>query len=282
MTAIMLHLSSGAPQVRRRVVASVQTRRVFLAVAILRPDTPRVMSKSRESSEVSREGRLVARFGQFAIDERRRQIACRDAVIHLTPKAFDLLLVLVSEAPRVLTKHELHQRLWPDSFVTDASLAELVKELRRALDDRDRSARIIRTAHRIGYALSVDVRRSAPAAVRTLHWLVVRGRRVPLGEGENVIGRDPGAGVWLDEAGISRRHARITIAGGQALLEDLGSKNGTTVRLARVAGPVRLRDSDRISFGGTPAVFRSSATGMSTETHASGTAWRGDRGNEGG
>jgi DNA-binding winged helix-turn-helix (wHTH) protein len=240
------------------------------------------MSKSGENSENSGEGRLVARFGPFTIDERLRQIARRDVVIHLTPKAFDLLLVLVREAPRVLTKRELHERLWPDSFVTDASLAELVKELRRALDDRDRSARIIRTAHRIGYALSVDVRRPAPAPapVRTLHWLVVRGRRVPLGEGENVIGRDPGAGVCLDETGVSRRHARITIAGGQALLEDLGSKNGTTVRLARVAGPVRLRDSDRISFGGTPAVFRSSATGMSTETHASGTAWRGDPGDE--
>ena len=60
-----------------------------------------------------------------------------DAVVHLTAKAFDLLALLVDEAPRVVRKAELHERLWPGTFVSEAALGALVKELRRALEDRD-------------------------------------------------------------------------------------------------------------------------------------------------
>ena len=58
-----------------------------------------------------------------------------DTSIHLTPKGFDLLALLVSEAPRVVPKAELHQRMWPGTFVSDATLVGLVKEVRRALHD---------------------------------------------------------------------------------------------------------------------------------------------------
>jgi DNA-binding winged helix-turn-helix (wHTH) protein len=90
----------------------------------------------------------MARFGSFVLDSARRQLRRNGSVVHLTPKAFDLLAMLVAEAPRVVPKAELHERLWPGTFVTDATLVGLVKEVRRALDDRDPAAPLVRTAHR--------------------------------------------------------------------------------------------------------------------------------------
>jgi two-component system KDP operon response regulator KdpE len=62
----------------------------------------------------------IARFGRFAFDRGTRQLTRDDALVHLTPKAFDLLSVLIDEAPRVVPKAELHRHVWPDSFVSDA------------------------------------------------------------------------------------------------------------------------------------------------------------------
>ena len=55
------------------------------------------------------------------------------AIVHVTPKAFDLLQLLIEQAPRVVEKRELHERLWRGTFVSDATLVGLVKELRRGL-----------------------------------------------------------------------------------------------------------------------------------------------------
>ena len=210
---------------------------------------------------------MIARFGRFTLDETRRQLLCDAATVHLTPKGFDLLALLASEAPRVVSKTELHERLWPGTFVSDATLVGLVKEVRRALDDRDTEAPVIRTVHRIGYSFCAelaDVGRDRPSS--GWHWLVLRGRRAALQQGENVIGRDPQSHVWLDAAGVSRRHARIIILPSGAEIEDLGSKNGTVVGGAPVRNPVALRDGDRIEFGSVVGVYRTSSAGMSTET----------------
>jgi pSer/pThr/pTyr-binding forkhead associated (FHA) protein len=74
--------------------------------------------------------------------------------------------------------------------------------------------------------------------------------------------------VWLDVASVSRRHASILIDAEGALLEDLGSKNGTTVGTETVSGRVRLRDGDSLRVGSIRLVYRTSASGMPTETHA--------------
>jgi DNA-binding winged helix-turn-helix (wHTH) protein len=214
----------------------------------------------------------VSRFGPFTLDVERRRLERRGNEVHLTPKAFDLLHVLVSEAPRVIAKTELHERLWPGTFVSDATLAGLIKELRKALDDRDPSAPIIRTMHRVGYALACDVEHAATSTERidSDHWLVTADTRFALHRGENVIGRDPSSTVWLDATGVSRRHARIAIDEAGAQLEDLGSKNGTRVRDAAVGETVTLRDGDRIVIGNVPLIYRISTLGLSTETQASG------------
>ena len=217
---------------------------------------------------------IVSRFGPFTLDVERRRLERRGDDVHLTPKAFDLLHLLVSDAPRVIAKGELHERLWPGTFVSDATLAGLIKELRKALDDRDASAPIIRTMHRVGYALACEVEHAPTGTERidTDHWLVTTDKRFPLHAGENVIGRDPAASVWLDATGVSRRHARIAIGEAGAQLEDLGSKNGTRVRDETVVNTVPLRDGDRIVIGNVPLIYRISTSGLSTETQAGGTA----------
>ena len=211
---------------------------------------------------------MILRFGPCTLDPARRHLIREGRTVHLTPKAFDLLLLLVTEAPRVVSKRELHDRLWPGSFVSDATLTGLVKELRRALGDHNRDSPVIRTSHGVGYAFCPEIDMSPRRAARAWHWLVLRGRRVALHEGENIIGRDPGSHVWLDVAGVSRRHARIVIDGDEVQLEDVGSKNGTTVGDAPVRSPVALRDGDRVAFGSVATVYRTSSAGMSTKTRS--------------
>ena len=209
---------------------------------------------------------VTVRFGAFVIDSGRRQLIRDGVEVHLTPKAFDLLVLLVEEAPRVIRKDELHARLWPATFVSDATLVGLVKRLRRALGDSDARAPVIRTAHRIGYAFGAAVERveALPSAVS--RWIVAGGRRIALVDRETLIGRDPAAAVHLDAGGVSRRHARIVIDGSDAILEDLGSKNGTAMCGEVITGPSVLHDGDEIRVGPILIVYRSSERGVSTET----------------
>jgi TolB-like protein/DNA-binding winged helix-turn-helix (wHTH) protein len=109
----------------------------------------------------------VVRFRGCTFDAGQRQLIDDSGkVLHLTPKAFDLLAVLIESAPRVVEKADLHRRLWPDTFVSDATLSGLVKELRRVLGDRDRTAALVRTSHGVGYAFC-GVLLEAPASGAT-------------------------------------------------------------------------------------------------------------------
>jgi DNA-binding winged helix-turn-helix (wHTH) protein len=207
----------------------------------------------------------VPRFGSFVLDSDRRQLVKGDSEIHLTPKAFTLLTMLVDAAPRVVPKRELHERLWPGGAVSDATLIGLVKEIRRALDDRDGDAPMIRTVHRVGYAFDVPVERPAARAVLSC-WLVAADRRIALVEGENIVGRDPEANVHLDYATVSRRHARLSIGATGATLEDLGSKNGTALDGKPLTEPKPLRNGDRFTCGQVLLTYRESSVGQPTLT----------------
>ena len=102
-------------------------------------------------------------FGPFTLDTETRQLlrgADREPV-HLSPKGFELLCALVETRPRAVAKGELHERLWPSTFVSEATLASLVAEVRDALDERGREARFIRTVHGFGYAFSGSAEESA-------------------------------------------------------------------------------------------------------------------------
>ena len=95
-----------------------------------------------------------------------------------------------------------------------------------------------------------------PVESRSAYRLIVGRREVALVPGENLLGREAGAVAWLDSASVSRRHARIVIAGETATLEDLGSRNGTRLRDREVEGPVPLADGDEIELGSVRMTFR--------------------------
>jgi DNA-binding winged helix-turn-helix (wHTH) protein len=206
------------------------------------------------------------RFGRFALDAEARQLSRDGRPLRLSPKAFDLLVLLVDKRPAVLDKKTLRERLWPDTHVVDASLSNLVAEI-RALGGGD-DPLPVRTVHGVGYAFSGEVEDpSGPdggrPSDRALCWVVWRDRPLPLGRGENVLGRDASCAVWIDESGVSRRHACIRVGadgpGRDATIEDLNSTNGTFVRGQRVIGAAPLQDGDKVQLGPEALVFRTLA-----------------------
>src|SRR5215831_11599600 len=94
-------------------------------------------------------------FGPFTIDIDRGEVTCDRGPVHLRPKTFSLLRYLVDRAGRVVSKQELLESLWPGVVVTDDSLTQAVRELRLALDDRERI--LLRTVLRRGYRLDAAV-----------------------------------------------------------------------------------------------------------------------------
>jgi DNA-binding winged helix-turn-helix (wHTH) protein len=208
-------------------------------------------------------------FGNYCLDLATRQLWHRKTEVRLSPKAFDLLHVLVDNRTRAVSKEELHDVLWPGTFVTDANLAVLVAELRNALHDRPRAPKFVRTVRRFGYAFCGQISDAAdvPAAGRTC-WIVWSGRELALHDGDNIIGRDPGATVRLDLPSVSRRHARIVVSSKGAVVEDLGSKNGTFLRKDRITNAVRLDDLDELQVGSVRLTVRILSGDVATQTMA--------------
>jgi DNA-binding winged helix-turn-helix (wHTH) protein len=212
---------------------------------------------------------MKARFGEYTLDSSARLLKRGEEAVHLSRKAFDALCVLLDRRPAAVPKEELHARLWPGTFVSDANLSVVIAELRRALGDEPQTPRYIRTVHRVGYAFCADADETAlplPADDRPRAWLVWEDRTLPLAAGASVIGRDPGCAVWLDVPGVSRRHAQIVVDDASATIEDLSSKNGTFVGHDPVAAARTLVDGDRVRVGPTEMVFRMSHGARTTET----------------
>jgi len=193
-------------------------------------------------------------FGPFILDPDTRQLTRDGRPIHLSPKAFELLETLALERPKVLSRQMLQQRLWPETFVTEANLSNIVAEIRDALDDSPRDPTYIRTVHKFGYAFCGEAAflRGAgaqPKAEDPVCWIEWGARRFVLQPGEHVVGRDPDAEIRLDASTVSRRHARLVVTSDGAVLEDFGSKNGTYRGADRVTTPIQLADGDEIRIG---------------------------------
>jgi DNA-binding winged helix-turn-helix (wHTH) protein len=90
-------------------------------------------------------------FGDFLLDEGERRLTRCGVPVRLTPKGFDLLVALVERGGRLLRKHELMDRLWPDLFVGEGTLARHVSSLRQALGTGPSAAPWIQTVHKSGY-----------------------------------------------------------------------------------------------------------------------------------
>lgn len=214
---------------------------------------------------------MRVRFGPFLFDSGTRQLLHGSQPVHLSPKAFDLLQILIERRPVVVSKEALQDSVWPDAFVDEANVGNAVAEIRRALGDDPKSPAYVCTVSRRGYrfcAEAEDLGGAAASPGRSSRWWLTWGETtLPLAEGENVVGRHPASAVWINGTSVSREHARIVITARRATIEDRGSRNGTFVDGKRISSPHLLVDGSAILFGSEKATFRqwSDEAAMDTE-----------------
>lgn len=206
---------------------------------------------------------MRVRFGSCVLDSGSREVRRGDAPVHLSPKAFDILEILVARRPNVVTKDVLLDEVWPGKVVEEANLAIVVGEIRKALGDDPRSPSVVVTVARRGYrfaaqAEDVGVRQpdSQPADGYVRWWLAWKEKTLPLREGENLVGRHPASDVWISGSSVSRTHACIVARPDGVVIEDRGSRNGTFVEGERIAAPHVLLDGCTVTFGSERATFR--------------------------
>jgi DNA-binding winged helix-turn-helix (wHTH) protein len=197
-------------------------------------------------------------FGDCRLDLKSRLLSRKGEAVHLTTKAYELLGLLIARRPNVVTKQEIMDHLWPDTFVAESNIPNLIAEIREAIDDASGQCRFIRTVHRVGYVFfgPADAFDDTPPGLNSGCWLVIDGRDVPLAHGENFIGRDETCQITAYSSSVSRRHASVKVDSEAALIADLGSKNGTYVCGIRLTREARLSDGDEIQIGEVKMKFR--------------------------
>src|SRR2546422_7276786 len=113
-------------------------------------------------------------FGSYSVDESERLLLRGDEVVPLTPKAFEMLLVLVESSGHVLTKEELMKRVWPDTIVEEANLSHNIYKLREALGE---AAAVRSTSRPYRVAVIGSSVTSPSCAMRIWNWLWPNGYR---------------------------------------------------------------------------------------------------------
>lgn len=205
---------------------------------------------------------MKVRFAPFTLDSGARALLKGRESVHLSPKAFDLLEILVARRPNVVSKEVLLDEVWPGKVVEEANLAIAIGEVRKALGDDSKSPALVVTVSRRGYRFAAeaeDLDRPPLAEPKGLYprwWLTWRDTPLPLREGDNIVGRHPASAIWINAAGVSRSHAKITVSPDAVTIVDLGSRNGTFVDGKQLSGPHHLLDGAEVTFGSERATFR--------------------------
>ena len=227
----------------------------LLAAAISQPYNP-CMSNNSDTRVGERQ---PFELGDWMVEPMLDRISRGHETVQLRPRVMDLLISLVESPEKVVSRRQLIDRVWRTRFVTDNALTRAITELRKKLGDDAKRPAYIETIPKRGYRIVAEVGgarvEQRPAACRFL--LEEQDEtEVPLRDGDNIIGRSAEADVQIDASEVSRRHARILVVGSTAVIEDLGSKNGTFVRGSRIDAPVRLEHADVIQIGVNVARFR--------------------------
>src|SRR5581483_3954707 len=202
------------------------------------------------------------RFRDFVLDTARRELLRNGDALRLAPKALQLLEILVEKRPNAVSQKELYDRLWPETFVQPSGLHNLIYQIREVLEDEDQE--IICTAYGFGFSFGIDASDDRPQPAQ---WQIVIGdSEFDLHDGENIVGRERGVAVSIDAPSISRRHARIVVAPDGISIEDLGSKNGTSVGGRRIRAISHLSDGEQILFGTVAVTLLALNPAPTTET----------------
>jgi DNA-binding winged helix-turn-helix (wHTH) protein len=215
------------------------------------------------------------RFADCLVDVEARLVHRGGEPVPLSPKAFHLLALLLEHRPAALSHQKLRDALWPDAHVGYTSLARVVAELRKAIGDRVRPTRLVRTVARFGYAFAGEAQeegRFEPATI--VGSLVGAGGEHAVAAGATQVGRGEACGIRLLSSGVSRLHARLEAGEQGVTVVDAGSKNGTWVNGAPCPVPTLIEDGDEVVFGTYGTVFHS--LGADSSTHTA-TARHGDR-----
>jgi DNA-binding winged helix-turn-helix (wHTH) protein len=202
---------------------------------------------------------MAFEFGECALDPVARRFTRHGTPVPITLKAFDVLLLLISNRPRAVSKAEILDRVWPNTFVSDASLARTINEIRKAIGESGPFGSAIRTVHAFGYAFAAQVKeqgRPRTDAPLPIGWLRHGREEFAVFRGGAVIGRAPEVDIRLDSPRVSRHHARVTLGDAGIIIEDLGSRNGTFVNDSRIEGPTPLQSGAALGIGGFRLVLR--------------------------
>ena len=202
-------------------------------------------------------------FGPFQLDLQAAELRRDGHRIELRPKCFQLLVFLLQNAGKLISREVLLEEIWSDVVVGQDTLSRTVTEIRQALSDPADAPQFIETVPRYGYKFIAAITRAHRPTNHCL-FIVHRHQEYPLSEGEHIIGRGQDAAIHLYTPLISRHHARIRVRGSQLTLEDLGSKNGTLVNGRRVNGTVELHTGDTIHVGGELMIVRSATDSTTT------------------
>ncbi|MCC7009393.1 MAG: winged helix-turn-helix domain-containing protein [Acidobacteria bacterium] len=196
------------------------------------------------------------RFGQFRLVPDQRLLERAGMPIALTPRALDLLVMLVRHRARVITKDEMLAVVWPGREVEEGNIAQQIHLLRRALAD---AGECVVTVPKHGYRFAAEVTECSESprhAGITQHALLWDGRAFLLPEGSTVVGRADDVDVQLLLPSVSRRHAQIDVRGLDATVRDLESTHGTWRGVTRVQGAVPLVSGDEVRLGSALLVYR--------------------------
>jgi len=216
------------------------------------------------------------RFGEFELDIAAYVLCRAGQRIRLERIPMEVLVLLVQKAGILVNRTEIQAALWsPDVFVDqDAAINTAIRKIRRALADDAEHPRFVETVVGKGYRFIAslesnvaDVRRERssadgrgvsadPLSSQLPNYLIARGKRqFVLGRGDNLLGRDPKATVWIDHPSVSRHHARISIHLARAVLEDLKSRNGTFLDGRHIERPTEIQHGAVIGLGPIALTF---------------------------
>lgn len=129
------------------------------------------------------------RFADVTWDGDARCLLRGGEPVHVTPKAFALLGLLLEKRPAAVSRRDIQDTLWPGVFVTEGNIDSLVKEIRKALGDDSRADdSLLRTVHGVGYAFDGSVHEESPVLSGFCHALVtVDGDRARIVDGDEIV-----------------------------------------------------------------------------------------------
>jgi DNA-binding winged helix-turn-helix (wHTH) protein len=215
------------------------------------------------------------RFGDFELDVVAYVILRDGARIQLEKMPMDALILLVENAGTLVRRGQIEAALWaPDVFVErDSAINTAIRKIRQALGDDADTPRFIETVVGKGYRFIAPVERRSGARPPFPSYRLSRGEQeFLLTYGQNLLGRDPSAAVYIDHPSVSRQHARISIDADTAVLEDLSSRNGTFLDGRRIEGPTDVRNGAVISLGPIAFTFFVVSAQATTQTMSGGSA----------